>query len=181
MQRPTVSTPFTCQPIRFSDAQPSNRGLEGRRWLCRSLNAVLCPQPVDGLSQQVFRSGPAEAAISHRYAVAQRWAQGLAAFEQMALDHHADQRSIALQALLKHIVEYGGLTSRVFAAVGVAAVDHDPCGDLESGQVAVHLGDAVAIVVRPAMTAAQHQMGGGIARGLNDRRMPLAVDTEMTM
>ena len=92
----------------------------------------------------------------------------------MTFDHHADQRTIALQALFEHVVEHCGLSRRVFAAVGVAAVDHDSRRDIESGQIAMHLSNAVAVVVRSAVTAAQHQMGIGIARRLDDRGMTLA-------
>ncbi|MNO78373.1 hypothetical protein D3C76_695090 [compost metagenome] len=99
----------------------------------------------------------------------------------MTFDHHADQRAIALQALFQHVVEHGGLAQWIFAAVGVAAVDHDPGRDLQSGQVAVDAGDAGAVVVRSVMTAAQHQVGVDVTRGLDDRGMALAVDTEMAM
>ena len=99
----------------------------------------------------------------------------------MAFDHHADQRTVTLQALFKYIVEHGWLAQRVFAAVGVTAVDHDPSRNPESGQVAVHLGNAGAVVVRSAMAATLYQVSVGIARGLNDRRMSLAIDTEMAM
>ena len=152
-----------------------------RVWLTPVVEPALRSEPVGCLAQQLFRPAPAKAAVRDRHAVTQRRAQRLAAFEQMALDHHADQRSITLQALFKHVVEHGWLTQRVFAAVGMAAVDHDPCRDLQSGQIAVHLGDAVAVVVRPAMAATQHQVGVGIARRLNDCRMPLAIDAEMAM
>src|SRR5689334_15369157 len=99
----------------------------------------------------------------------------------MALDHHADQRTITLQTLFKHVVEHGRLAQRVFAAVGVTAIDHDPGRNPEPGQVTVHPGDTGAVVVRPAMAATQYQVSVRIPRGLNDRRMSLAVDTEMAM
>ena len=99
----------------------------------------------------------------------------------MALDHHADQRTITLQALFKYILEHGRLVQRVFAAVGVTAIDHDTSRNPESGQVAVHLGNAGAVVVRPAMATAQYQVSVRIALSLNDRRMSLAIDTEMAM
>ncbi|MNY53875.1 hypothetical protein D3C86_1896740 [compost metagenome] len=63
----------------------------------------------------------------------------------------------------------------------MAAIDHDPRGDLQLGQVVVHLGNADAVVVRTLMTATQHQVGIGVARGLDDCRMPLAVDAEVAM
>ncbi len=97
----------------------------------------------------------------------------------MAFEHHADQRSVALQALFQHFIEYRRLTQRVFAAVGVAAIDHDPRGYLGLGQVLFHLGHALRIVVRPTVTAAQHQVRVEVARGLDDRRVALAVDAEV--
>ena len=40
---------------------------------------------------------------------------------------------------------------------------------------------ALRIVVRPTVAAAQHQVSVGVAGRLDDRRVALAVDAEMTM
>src|SRR5471032_1009245 len=147
--------------------------LKGCNRSCRLPFGALRPQLASGLTQQLLGAGPAQAAVGNRNAVLQSATQRLATFEQMAFDHHADQRAITFQALLKHVIEHGWLAQRVFATVGVAAIDHDPRWNRELVQIPIDPGDAVAIVVRAAMAAAQYQMGVRVAWGLDDCRMAL--------
>ncbi len=63
----------------------------------------------------------------------------------------------------------------------MAAVDHDPRFHTCLGQVVVDLGDTLPVVVRASVAATQHQMGIRIAGGVDHRRVPLRIDTEVAM
>ncbi|MCY1413026.1 hypothetical protein D9M71_284480 [compost metagenome] len=99
----------------------------------------------------------------------------------MAFEHHAHQRAVALQALLENIGEHMRLAQWVLAAVGVAAVDHDPRRYGRLGQVVMNLGNVLALVVWPAVPTPQYQVGVRVALGFDDRRVPLGIDAEVAV
>src|SRR5262245_22788614 len=73
-----------------------------------------------GRFEQFFGLFPAQASICDRHAVAERVQVGaelLLSFEEVALEHHADDVRIAGGTLLEHVVPHGFLLSMILLAV----------------------------------------------------------------
>ncbi|MNH26767.1 hypothetical protein D3C79_868370 [compost metagenome] len=97
----------------------------------------------------------------------------------MPFEHHANNRTVACQALAQYVFEHCRLAQRILGAVGVAAIDHDPRCQSSLGQPLACVGNAGLIVVRSLMAAAQNQVSVRVAQGLDNRRVALAVHAEV--
>ena len=110
-----------------------------------------------------------------------RCRQGLLAFIEVALEHHADQGIIPRQALREHIQHHFALAAVVLAGIGVAAIDHQARRQASAFQLTPAGGHRGGVIVGLAMAAAQHHMGMRVARGLDQRRTSAVIHAEMAM
>src|SRR2546427_9492621 len=135
------------------------------------------------LGEHRDRHLPAHAGVGDALAVAQRgWvAQLLAAVDEKALHHDAEDRSLAVRDLLGDVVRGERLTAIVLVAVAVARVDHEPrrqAGVHESRGGLLH---AHRVVVGAAGAAAQDDVAIGVAARGHDRAEPLLGHAEELM
>src|ERR1035437_1641148 len=93
----------------------------------RSALSSGAPDGGSKFAKDVDRFGPSEAGIRDALSVHERFARDefLRARDQIALNHHADDATVARGNLTSDVVRDDGLASVVLAAVGVRAVDHD--------------------------------------------------------
>src|SRR6266850_5741365 len=86
--------------------------------------------------EQRRRIVPAEAGIGNALSKAQWFGIGklLAAFDEVRLDHHADDAALAASELPADIARHLRLPAVVLPGVGMRAVDHQPLGQAGAGQ-----------------------------------------------
>jgi hypothetical protein len=85
-------------------------------------------QRLEVLAQHSLGHFPAETSVRDAYAVAELGKfrrDGLIAFEEIAFDHHADERRSAGQALSDEVFPDFLLAGMLLAGIGVAAIDHE--------------------------------------------------------
>ena len=99
----------------------------------------------------------------------------------MAFDHQADNRLVALDDLVGHVLHHQRLQGRVFIGVGVAAVDHDVRADFRLVQCLLAERNADRIIVRLAVATAQYHVAVGVTLGGHDRHAAFLVDTQEAM
>ncbi len=126
------------------------------------------------LLQHPHRGLPADAAVGDALPVLQRrqvCRERLLALDQMALQHDAENVAAARGDLCTDLGRHLRLAPIVAAAVGMAAVDHHPAGQigrLQRGHGCFHAG---GIEIRPRVAAPQDEVAIGIA-GRGDHHGP---------
>src|SRR5436190_17519485 len=98
-------------------------------WITKPIRSARRAAGADGvgqLAQRRYRVRPGEARVGDALTACQRLARDrvLPAADQVALDHHARDRAAAGADLARDVARHLGLPRRIFAAVAVAAVDH---------------------------------------------------------
>ena len=113
---------------------------------------------VGEVEQQLFSCFPADTCIGNRLAVGQFFTRivVLAAFDQMAFNHHAENRFIARSNLGTGVVAHHHLATEIFAAVAVAKVDHDFLWQADSRQISARCANMRFIVIRRLTTTQNH-------------------------
>ena len=99
----------------------------------------------------------------------------------MAFHHQADDRLVAFENLVGDVVHHQRLQGRVLVGVGVAAIDHDVRAYAGFGQFLLTNGNTHRVVVRFAVTTAQHYVAVGIAFGGDDGHATFLVDAKETV
>src|SRR6266566_4770753 len=94
--------------------------------------------------------------------------EGLVAFFQVALDHHADERVIASGAFGYDTAPDFLLARVLFAGVGVAAVHHEHRWQIRLCQRGCGLAQALGVVIWAEPATAQNDVAGRITRRAND-------------
>src|SRR3954453_11846904 len=121
---------------------------------------------------------PVDAGVGDRLPVDELLAgdEVLPTLDQERLQHHADDRLVAVGHLVGDVAGGEELLLRVLAAVVVGGVDHQPlrqaCG-AEGDELVFDLG---RVVVRLAVAAAEDQVAIGVAGRVQDRRLAGVVD-----
>src|SRR5262249_35356560 len=108
------------------------------------------PDSVRQLSQHLFSGRPVDAAVGDALPIGQRNAGDnvLAASDQVALDHDADDAPIAVCYLAGDVSCDARLVLRHLAAVGVAGIDHDTRSNARAMKLGCRGIDACRIKVR---------------------------------
>src|SRR6187397_2411482 len=101
----------------------------------------------------------------------------LTAFDEVALEHHAEDLPRPAGDLLGDVGADRPLAPVILLAVAVRAVDHHRLAQALLDQCLAQLGDVRGVVVGPApAAAAQDHVAGVVAGGLEDRRHALLGD-----
>ena len=122
------------------------------------------------LCQQFFAVFPAEAGISNALPVGERLAclQFLRTGDEVAFYHHAEDVVVAGGDLRGNVSAGDELAFVLFAAVGVAEVNHDFFADARFAQRRFGCLHVFGAVVRAVITAAQDEVAVFVAFGGND-------------
>ena len=101
------------------------------------------------------------------------WNQALRSRDQIALQHNADDASVATGNLAGNMAAHGSLAGVIFITVGMTAVDHDI--GLQSGflQLAASRRDRLSSVIDAASATSQDHVTVGIAGRREDCRLPV--------
>src|SRR5687768_7578115 len=115
---------------------------------------------------------PADAGVGDRYAARERLAgdEILAAFSEVAFDHHAEDALLAGGELARDVAPDLDLAAELLGRVGVREVDHEVRGEARTGELLRRLLDARAVVVG-RFAAAQDDVAVLVAERLEDRRL----------
>ena len=122
-----------------------------------------------------MRFRPVNAGVGDALSVEQ-WLTGnelLRTCHQIAFDHGADDVWVAGGDLSGDVVANDGLAAVIFAAIGVAEVDHDAGRDSRFFHAGRSVGDTIGRVVHGFAAPAQNDVAIGISAGHKDGRLPV--------
>ncbi len=123
-------------------------------------------------AHESFCRAPVDTPVGDGYAVAQLvfWLrEGLAASEEIALDHCSHDGGISLRDLAEEFAHDLGLSVGLLRGIIMTAIDQDGLGQIRFLQKLFRLGDVDGAIVRSTRTSAQHQVAVWVP-ARNDRR-----------
>ena len=106
--------------------------------------------------------------INARGETAAAGVHGLVAPAQVAFEHEAHDRGVAVLDLRQHVVQHVALPRRVVGGVAVRAVDEDPLRLPGALELLLGARDVRRAVVGAAFGAAQHEVRVVVAAGVED-------------
>ena len=120
--------------------------------------------------QECAGLGPVDAGVGDALSIDECLAvcESLTSGDEIAFHHDPDDAALAVRDLLSHGAAYGALPAMVFAAVGVATVDHDTRTDAGLLHLLDGRGDGSCIIVRGLPPATQDDVAVRIAGGKKD-------------
>src|SRR5262245_25767205 len=144
--------------------------------LCTELFSAL-PHRLGEAREQRRRVAPAEAGVGDALAELEPPAgfEVLAAFDEVRLDHHADDAPLAGGELRADVASHVDLALVLLGRVGVRAVDHQPLLQPGLGELLAGGRDTRRVVVR-VLAAAQDDVAVVVAPRLDDRDLAALVD-----
>src|SRR5215831_8715173 len=120
----------------------------------------------EGPANHALSGFPTEAGIRYRHSITQLVSgtrEWLIALTQITFDHHSDDCSVALDALLNNAFPDLFLPSVLLSGIGMAAIHHKYRWQTPADQLLCSLIEAGRVVVGPGSASSQHDVPYRIA------------------